>query len=68
MASNDSESESEKEAPKHLTLNEEELAVLEFYLEQWDSASSEEKNKVWKNATTEAQLKAPKMAADILMS
>ncbi|KAG1831097.1 hypothetical protein EV424DRAFT_1343221 [Suillus variegatus] len=45
MASNDSESESEKEAPKHLPLNEEELAVLEFYLEQWDSASSEEKNK-----------------------
>ncbi|KAG1841157.1 hypothetical protein C8R48DRAFT_781460 [Suillus tomentosus] len=67
MANNDSESESEQEAPKHLPLNQEELAVLEFYLEQWDSASSEEKNKVWKNVTTEARLKAPKMAADILM-
>ncbi|KAG2048897.1 hypothetical protein BDR06DRAFT_1012549 [Suillus hirtellus] len=68
MANNDSDSESEQEAPKHLPLNQEELAILESYLEQWDSASSKEKNKVWKNVTTEAQLKAPKMAADILMS
>ncbi|KAG1904982.1 uncharacterized protein F5891DRAFT_1183640 [Suillus fuscotomentosus] len=54
-------SELEEEAHKYLPLNREEVAVLESHLEQWDNTSGKDRNKVWKDTTTEARLKAPKM-------
>ncbi|KAG1797828.1 uncharacterized protein HD556DRAFT_1440788 [Suillus plorans] len=61
-------SESEEEVHKHLPLNREEVAVLESHLEQWDNTSGKDRNKVWKDTTTEARLKAPKMDAAKLRS
>ncbi|KAG1891929.1 uncharacterized protein F5891DRAFT_986423 [Suillus fuscotomentosus] len=60
--------ESEEEVHKHLPLNREEVAVLESHLEQWDNTSGKDRNKVWKDTTTEARLKAPKMDAAKLRS
>ncbi|KAG2115303.1 uncharacterized protein F5147DRAFT_649680 [Suillus discolor] len=60
--------ESDEEPLKQVPLNEEEVAVLESYLEQWDLASSQERNVIWKDATTEARLKAPKMDKNLLRS
>jgi hypothetical protein len=37
----------QKEPPKQLPLNEEEVVVLEAYLEQWNSTSGKERNVVW---------------------
>ncbi|KAG1725095.1 hypothetical protein EDB19DRAFT_1833903 [Suillus lakei] len=64
MAGNNSEAD--EEHPKQLPLNEVELAVLESYLKQWDSASGKERNKVWGDATVEARLKAPDMDGKVL--
>ncbi|KAG1868330.1 hypothetical protein DFJ58DRAFT_723591 [Suillus subalutaceus] len=64
MTGNDSQSD--EEAPKHLPLNEEEVAVLEGYLEQWKSTSGVERNVVWEDATKEARVKAPTMKAELL--
>ncbi|KAG1730910.1 hypothetical protein EDB19DRAFT_1912750 [Suillus lakei] len=66
MAGNNSEAD--EEHPKQLPLNEVELAVLESYLEQWDSTSGKERNKVWGDATVEARLKAPDMDNKVLKS
>ncbi|KAG1834636.1 hypothetical protein DFJ58DRAFT_735769 [Suillus subalutaceus] len=66
MAGNDSETDGGP--PEQLPLNEEEMAVLEAYLDQWNSTSGEERNTVWGDATTEAQLKAPAMNAKLLRS
>ncbi|KAG1743974.1 uncharacterized protein EDB91DRAFT_1246858 [Suillus paluster] len=60
--------EADEEAPKQLPLNEGEVAVLESYLEQWDSMSGQERNVVWGDATMEARLKAPGMNAKLLKS
>ncbi|KAG1856167.1 hypothetical protein F4604DRAFT_1932033 [Suillus subluteus] len=60
--------QSDEEAPKHLPLNEEEVAVLEGYLEQWKSTSGAERNVVWEDATKEARVKAPAMKAESLRS
>ncbi|KAG1721903.1 uncharacterized protein EDB91DRAFT_1256308 [Suillus paluster] len=64
MAGNNSEAD--EEAPKQLPLNEGEVAVLESYLEQWDSMLGQERNVVWGDAMTEARLKAPGMDAKLL--
>ncbi|KAG1738082.1 uncharacterized protein EDB91DRAFT_1249378 [Suillus paluster] len=66
MAGNNSEAD--EEAPKQVPLNEGEVAVLESYLEQWDSTSGQERNVVWGDATTETRLKAPGMDAKLLKS
>ncbi|KAG0692272.1 hypothetical protein DFH29DRAFT_882731 [Suillus ampliporus] len=66
MAGNNSEAD--EETPKQLPLSEGEVAVLESYLEQWDSMSGQERNVVWEDATTEARLKAPAMDAKLLRS
>jgi hypothetical protein len=66
MARNNSEAD--EEPPKQLPLNEGEVAVLESYLEQWDSMSGQDRNVVWGDATTEAWLKAPAMDASLLKS
>ncbi|KAG1849003.1 hypothetical protein F4604DRAFT_1687540 [Suillus subluteus] len=66
MTGNDSESD--EEAPKHLPLNEEEVAVLEGYLKQWKSTLGAERNVVWEDATKEAQVKVPAMKAESLRS
>ncbi|KAG0701032.1 hypothetical protein DFH29DRAFT_1000626 [Suillus ampliporus] len=66
MAGNNSEAD--EETPKQLPLSEGEVAVLESYLEQWDSMSGQERNVVWEDATTEAWLKAPAMDAKLLRS
>ncbi|KAG1766483.1 hypothetical protein EV702DRAFT_1050658 [Suillus placidus] len=63
-----SSSETDEEAPKQLPLTEEEVAVLEGYLEQWDSTSGKERNVVWGEATKEARLQAPPMDAALLKS
>ncbi|KAG1842959.1 hypothetical protein F4604DRAFT_1938405 [Suillus subluteus] len=66
MTGNDSQSD--EEAPKHLPLNEEEVTVLEGYLEQWKSTSGAEGNVVWEDATREAWVKAPAMKPESLRS
>ncbi|KAG2030313.1 hypothetical protein BDR03DRAFT_987173 [Suillus americanus] len=66
MTGNDSQSD--EEALKHLPLNEEEVAVLEGYLEQWKSTLGAERNVVWEDATKEAWVKAPAMKAESLRS
>ncbi|KAG0691963.1 hypothetical protein DFH29DRAFT_1009697 [Suillus ampliporus] len=66
MAGNNSEAD--EETPKQLPLSEGEVAVLESYLEQWDSMSGQERNVVWEDTTMEAQLKAPAMDAKLLRS
>ncbi|KAG1849739.1 hypothetical protein F4604DRAFT_1934766 [Suillus subluteus] len=66
MTGNDSQSD--EEAPKHLPLNEEEVAVLEGYLKQWKSTSGAERNVVWEDATKEARVKAPAMKPELLRS
>ncbi|KAG2337827.1 hypothetical protein BDR05DRAFT_1004702 [Suillus weaverae] len=63
-----SNSEPDDEAPKQLPLTEEEVAVLEAYLEQWDSTSGKERNVLWGDATKEAWLQAPPMDATLLKS
>jgi hypothetical protein len=57
---------SDDEAPKQLPLNEEEVAILEDYLDQWNSTSGQERAVVWGDVTREARLKAPQMNADLL--
>ncbi|KAG1887969.1 uncharacterized protein F5891DRAFT_1199405 [Suillus fuscotomentosus] len=52
-----SNSESDEEPQKQVPLKKEEVTILESYLEQWDSGSGQERNVIWKDATTEAQLK-----------
>ncbi|KAG1868422.1 hypothetical protein F4604DRAFT_1927292 [Suillus subluteus] len=66
MTGNDSQSD--EEAPKHLPLNEEEVAVLEGYLKQWKSTLGAERNVVWEDATKEARVKAPAMKPELLRS
>ncbi|KAG0692325.1 hypothetical protein DFH29DRAFT_1008868 [Suillus ampliporus] len=66
MAGNNSEAD--EETPKQLSLSEGEVAVLESYLEQWDSMSGQERNVVWEDATTEARLKASAMDVKLLRS
>ncbi|KAG2742514.1 hypothetical protein P692DRAFT_20879206 [Suillus brevipes Sb2] len=61
-----SNSDTDKEPPKQLPLNEEEVVVLEAYLEQWNSTSGKERNVVWGDVTKEARLKAPPMDAPLL--
>ncbi|KAG2341411.1 hypothetical protein BDR05DRAFT_949740 [Suillus weaverae] len=63
-----SNSETDDKAPKQLPLTEEEVAVLEAYLEQWDSMSGKERNVLWGDATKEAWLQAPPMDAALLKS
>ncbi|KAG2049644.1 hypothetical protein BDR06DRAFT_1012019 [Suillus hirtellus] len=63
-----SNSESDEEPQKQVPLNKEEVTILESYLEQWDSGSGQERNVIWKDATTEARLKAPKVDKNLLRS
>lgn len=63
-----SDSESDEEPPKQVPFNEEEVTVLETYLEQWDSGLIQERNVIWKDATREARLKAPKMDKNLFRS
>lgn len=58
--------DSDTEAPKQLPLNEEELAVLEDYLDQWNSTSGQERVVVWGDVTREARLNVPEMNAKML--
>lgn len=58
--------DSDNEAPKQLPLNEEEVAILEDYLDQWNSTLGQERVVVWGDVTREARLKAPEMNAKML--
>ncbi|KAG1897291.1 uncharacterized protein F5891DRAFT_982684 [Suillus fuscotomentosus] len=55
----DHDSGSESESNKQPALNEDEVAILRSYIEQWDSAEVSDRNKVLKAAATEARTKAP---------
>ncbi|KAG1784526.1 uncharacterized protein HD556DRAFT_1451682 [Suillus plorans] len=48
-----------KDANIQPPLTPEERVILQSYVEQWESASGEDRNQVWKDATLEARLKAP---------
>jgi hypothetical protein len=62
----DHDSGSESESNKHPALNEDEVAILRSYIEQWDSAEVSDRNKVLKAAATEARTKAPVMGIRLL--
>ena len=58
--------DSDNEAPKQLPLNEEEVAILEDYLDQWNSTLGQERVVMWGDVTREARLKVPEMNAKML--
>ncbi|KAG2056551.1 hypothetical protein BDR06DRAFT_1005853 [Suillus hirtellus] len=58
----DHNSASDSESNKQPPANEEEVAVLQSYLEQWCSASTSERKNILKAATMEARMKAPIMS------
>ncbi|KAG2047685.1 hypothetical protein BDR06DRAFT_1013628 [Suillus hirtellus] len=58
----DHNSASDSESNKQPPANEEEVAALQSYLEQWHSASTLECKNILKAATIEAQTKAPVMS------
>ncbi|KAG2112360.1 uncharacterized protein F5147DRAFT_771426 [Suillus discolor] len=62
----DHDSGSESESSKQPALNKDEVAVLQSYIEQWESAEASERKKVLKAAATEAWTKAPVMAIRLL--
>ncbi|KAG2089742.1 uncharacterized protein F5147DRAFT_780535 [Suillus discolor] len=62
----DHDSASESDSRKQPPLNEEEVAILKSYLEQWDSAEPSERKKVSKAAATEARMKASVMSIRLL--
>ncbi|KAG1823309.1 hypothetical protein EV424DRAFT_1346333 [Suillus variegatus] len=55
----DHDSGSESESNKQPALNEDEVTILQSYIEQWESAEVSDRNKILKAAATEAQTKAP---------
>ncbi|KAG1771387.1 hypothetical protein EV702DRAFT_1049009 [Suillus placidus] len=61
-------SETDEEAPKQLPLNEAKVAILEIYLEQWNTTSGQERNVEWGDATRDARVKAPEMDPKLLKS
>ncbi|KAG2086822.1 uncharacterized protein F5147DRAFT_781519 [Suillus discolor] len=58
----DHNSASDSESNKQPPANEEEIAVLQSYLEQWRSAASSERKNILRAATMEARTKAPVMS------
>ncbi|KAG1825410.1 hypothetical protein EV424DRAFT_1345754, partial [Suillus variegatus] len=58
----DHNSASDSESNKQPPANEEEVAVLQSYLEQWRSAATSERKNILKAATMEARTKAPVMS------
>ncbi|KAG1900019.1 uncharacterized protein F5891DRAFT_1189100 [Suillus fuscotomentosus] len=58
----DHNSASDSESNKQPPANEEEVAVLQSYLEQWRFASTSERKNILKAATMEARTKAPVMS------
>ncbi|KAG1787883.1 uncharacterized protein HD556DRAFT_1448389 [Suillus plorans] len=58
----DHNSASDSESNKQPPANEEDVAVLQSYLEQWRSAAASERKNILKAATMEAQTKAPVMS------
>ncbi|KAG2092288.1 uncharacterized protein F5147DRAFT_779682 [Suillus discolor] len=62
----DHDSGSESESNKQPALNEDEVAILQSYIEQWDLAEVLDRNKVLKAAATKARTKAPVMGIRLL--
>ncbi|KAG1786203.1 uncharacterized protein HD556DRAFT_1313650 [Suillus plorans] len=62
----DHDSASESDTRKQPPLSQEEVTILESYIEQWDSAEPSERKRVSKAAATEARTKAPVMSIRLL--
>ncbi|KAG2085885.1 uncharacterized protein F5147DRAFT_659364 [Suillus discolor] len=62
----DHDSASESDSSKQPPLNQEEVAILKSYIEQWDAAEPLERKMVSKAAATKARTKAPVMSIRLL--